>query len=55
MSAFILEILDSLDAEIFSGDALYTNIKDIKEYIERWNKAINAHESLEGQEEKPSE
>lgn len=47
MSAFILEILDTLDAEIFSGDSLYTNFDDIKEHVDRWVKALNEHVPLE--------
>ncbi len=46
MSNFLEEICDSLDAEIFSGDVLYTDLDTLKTYLERWQRAIDEHVSL---------
>ncbi len=45
------ELLESLDAEILTGDVLFSDIEKIKEYIERWSRAIKDHELIE--EESP--
>jgi len=40
------EMLDDVDAGIFSGELLWTNFDMLKEYVERWTNAITAHEEL---------
>lgn len=36
--------MDTLDASIFSGELLETNLDELKEYMGRWQRAIDAHE-----------
>ena len=39
---------ENIDAAIFSGDLLYDEErrKELKEYCERWQKAIKEHEAI---------
>ena len=43
---------ESIDASVFSSDMLYDDERRnmLKEYIARWTRAIEAHESPESQE-----
>lgn len=43
---FLADACESLDAGIFSGDVLYQDEERaaLKEYVERWQRAIVAHE-----------
>ena len=36
------ELLDSVDAAIFTGELLQTNLDEMKGYMERWQRAIDA-------------
>jgi hypothetical protein len=46
MATSTLDSPDCLDAEIFTGDALLTDMEEIKEYIERWTRAIREFDSM---------
>jgi len=37
------ELLETLDASIFSGDVLYTNLEILDKYVSRWKRAIDEH------------
>lgn len=37
--------LDAVDASVFSGEMLYTNLDEFKSYVERWQRAIAEHEA----------
>jgi len=43
--------IDALDACVFSGDLLYVNLTSFKEYLARWNRAVEAHKKAEKEEE----
>ena len=43
------ELLDDLDAAVFSGEILYTNINEFEYYIGRWKRAIDEHRKLQGE------
>ena len=47
----ISELLDTVDAAIFSGDALFTDRELIKYYLERWSKAVIEDEIQEMEDE----
>jgi hypothetical protein len=38
------ELMDELDAGVFSGDLLFTDLEAFKEYVARWQRAIDEHE-----------
>ena len=40
------DLLDCLDAAIFTGDALFTDMEEIREYVERWTRAIRELDSM---------
>jgi hypothetical protein len=40
------DLLDSLDAAIFTGDALFTDMEEIRDYVERWTRAIREFDSM---------
>ncbi len=44
------EEMDALDACVFSGELLYVNLASFKEYLARWNRAVEAHEKSEKEE-----
>jgi hypothetical protein len=44
------ELMDELDAGVFSGDLLFTDLEAFKEYVARWQRAINNHEKCLGGE-----
>jgi hypothetical protein len=44
------EEMDALDACIFSGDILFVNMSSFKEYLARWNRAVEEHEKMEKEE-----
>jgi len=44
MSDIYSEELDTVDASIFSGEMLETNLEELKDYVGRWQRAIDAHE-----------
>ena len=48
MSAFFEEIVDTLDAEVFSGDSLVdkANRELLREHMIKWEKEIKEHESI---------
>ena len=37
------EQLDDLDASVFSGEILYTNLEEFQKYLNRWQSAIDSH------------
>lgn len=37
------ELMDELDAGVFSGDLLHTDLEVFKGYVERWQRAIDEH------------
>lgn len=39
------ELMDELDAGVFSGDLLDTDLEVFKDYVARWQRAITEHES----------
>jgi hypothetical protein len=41
------EQLDALDASVFSGEILYTNLEEFKEYLARWQRAVESHETAQ--------
>ena len=38
------ELMDDLDAGVFSGDLLETDLEVFKGYVARWQRAIDEHE-----------
>lgn len=42
--------LDSLDASVFSGEILFTNLDEFQYYITRWQKAIDEHKEGDDEE-----
>ena len=38
--------LDSIDASVFSGELLFTNINEFENYVDRWKRAIVEHRKL---------
>ena len=38
------ELMDDLDAGVFSGDLLETDLEVFKDYVARWQRAIDEHE-----------
>ena len=38
--------LDNLDASVFSGELLFTNMDEFQDYINRWQRAIDRHKNL---------
>ena len=40
------EMIDNVDAGIFSGELLWTNFDMLKECVERWTDVITSHEEL---------
>lgn len=49
---YLHKACEEVDASIFSGDVLYSDAerKDLREYVERWLRAINEHEATEAKE-----
>jgi len=43
------QALEEIDAAVFSGDVLYTDLSTVKSYVERWARAIAEHERIEAQ------
>lgn len=44
MHSFHEEACEAIDAAVFSGDILYTDLEEFKKYLERWNRAVKEHE-----------
>lgn len=42
--------LEEIDAAVFSGDLLFTDLEEFKQYVERWSRAITEHEEIEAEE-----
>ena len=42
----ILDALEAVDAAIFTGDALYTDLDALKVYVFRWNRSVLQHEAI---------
>jgi hypothetical protein len=38
------EDFDAVDACIFSGDVLWTDLAGVKKWLDRWNRAVAKHE-----------
>ncbi len=38
--------LDSLDASVFSGEILFTNLEEFQYYVSRWQVAIDEHKNM---------
>ena len=48
----IENLLDTLDAEILTGDALYTDLEILDEHVSRWKRVIEEHKlTLDNEEE----
>ena len=46
------ELLETLDASIFSGEALYTDLEMLNSYVSRWKRAIEEQKlTLDNEEE----
>lgn len=45
------EELDNIDAAVFSGELLYTDLEKFKHYLGRWNRAVIEHEAMPPLEE----
>lgn len=37
-------IFEAVDAALFSGDTIYTDFAEVKEYVERWARLVKAQE-----------
>jgi ADP-dependent phosphofructokinase/glucokinase len=50
---YLEEACEQIDAAIFSGDLLFdrdtTYVKEFKEYLGRWNRAIDKYEKVKGE------
>jgi len=42
--------IDELDAAVFSGDILYTDLNELQEHVSRWQRAIDAHKAMSNTE-----
>lgn len=40
------DLLDSVDASVFSGELLFTNLTEFEDYLERWLRAVKEHKEL---------
>ena len=38
--------MDELDASVFSGELLYLNLNEFKDYLARWQRAVIEQESI---------
>ena len=45
------DLLDSVDAAVFSGEILHTDLPEFKEHVQRWSRAIKEQEEINKQEE----
>ena len=52
MDAQYSDEMDTLDASIFSGELLMTNLDELKDYVGRWQRAIISHEKAMEEDEK---
>ena len=43
MSNYYSEVLEEVDAAVFSGEMLDSNITEFMEYIQRWQRAVKEH------------
>ena len=43
--------MEEMDAAVFSGDMLFTHLAEFKEYLARWQRAVEEHETLFKDEE----
>ena len=41
-----LDFLENVDASVFSGELLETNLEEFREYVARWNRAIESQDKL---------
>ena len=39
--------MDELDASVFSGELLLTNLTEFKDYLSRWQRAVEEQEAAE--------
>jgi len=48
MNDCLRDACEAVDAALFTGDALFDSDTrlSLKDYVERWQKAINEHESI---------
>ena len=44
------EDFDAVDACIFNGDVLWTDLAGVKKWLDRWNKAVAEHETYMAKE-----
>ena len=53
MSGHLTDACEAVDAAIFSGDVLYRadQLATLKQYMARWQRAIEAREAAEEQDE----
>ena len=49
MNAHLIDACEEIDAAMFSGDSFLeeNNRKELKEYIERWQRAMKSYETIE--------
>jgi hypothetical protein len=40
------EEMDALDAAVFNGELLITHLKEFKEYLARWQQAVEREEKV---------
>lgn len=40
------EELDNMDASVFSGEILWTNLNEFEWFVRRWQKAIDEHKNM---------
>ena len=54
LNDYYSDLMDQLDAAIFSGDLLETNLDELKEFLGRWNRESSAHTPFVAPQLKPS-
>jgi len=47
MNKHLEDACEGVDAAVFTGDALHTDLAALKEYVGRWQRAIEEHEKSE--------
>lgn len=51
MDKFVEEAIDNLDACVFSGDPAHIDVDEMRGYLDRWSRALDAIElTKEGEE-----
>lgn len=50
MHPSVAEALESIDAAVFSGELLYTDLVELERYLGRWNRAVEEHRKAEAED-----